>query len=341
MDRKYRSVVVTRYGGPEVLQVMENDLRAPAAGEARIKVLAASVCRPEVTTRRGEALYSGTPLVKKPPFVPGYSVIGIVDAVGPGVQSVAPGDRVGAMTIFGGYSEYIYWKSNRLIPVPETVDPGEAVPLILNYIVAYQTLHRAAKVKVGETALIIGASGGVGSALLELGQLTGLKMYGVASRSKQELICRYGATPIDYRTQDFAAVMRQAEPEGIDVVLDGMMTIETVRGGLSLLRHGGRQVSFGEPAGFAVLFRILGMMLATKLFSRDKSFQLYGTSTYTVIDKSPYLKDWITLFQWLAAGKIRPVIMQRFPILEAARANAMLESGAVAGNVVLVSPELL
>jgi NADPH:quinone reductase-like Zn-dependent oxidoreductase len=214
------------------------------------------------------------------------------------------------------------------------------VTLILNYLVAYQALHRAAKVKAGETALIIGASGGVGSALLELGRLAGLKMYGVASRSKHSLICEQGAFPIDYHSQDFAAVVRQAEPRGIDVVLDGMMTVETVRGGLSLLRRGGRQVSFGEPASIAALFRILGILLASKLFPRGKSFQLYGTSIYFLGNRKPFLEDWSTLFQWLEAGKIKPVIMQRFPILEAAQANALLETGAVTGNLVLLAPEL-
>jgi NADPH:quinone reductase-like Zn-dependent oxidoreductase len=130
---KYRSVIVTRIGGPEVLHVVENDLRAPATGEVRIKVLAAAVSRPDITVRTGEALYSGTPLGQKVPFVPGYAVIGDVDAVGAGVSEAAVGDRVGVLSIVGGYSEVLYWKSDRLIPVPPTLDPAEAVPLILSH----------------------------------------------------------------------------------------------------------------------------------------------------------------------------------------------------------------
>ncbi|HLE72633.1 MAG TPA: alcohol dehydrogenase catalytic domain-containing protein, partial [Anaerolineales bacterium] len=209
---KYKSVIATRTGPPEVLQVIENDLRPPAAGEVRIKVLAASVCRPDITVRTGEALYSGTPLGQKVPFVPGYSIIGVVDALGAGVTEVAVGDRVGALTVAGGYAEYLYWKSDRLIPVPTTLDPAEAVTLILNYIVAYQAMHRSAKVKDGDKVLIIGASGGIGTALLQVGKVAGLRMYGIASKSKHNILTEYGATPIDYHTQDFVEVIRQAEP---------------------------------------------------------------------------------------------------------------------------------
>lgn len=339
---KYKRVIVTKFGGPEVLQVVEDDLREPSTGEARIKVLAASVSRPDITVRSGEALYSGTPLGHKPPFTPGYAIIGDVDAVGEGVKEVAPGDRVGALTVIGGYSEYLYWKSDRLIPVPKDVNPGEAVPLILNYIVAYQTLYRAAKVKAGEKALIIGASGGIGTALLQLGRLAGLKMYGIASQSKHAVLLEYGATPIDYRKQDFVEVIRQAEPQGIDVVLDGMMRPDMMRKAFSLLWRGGRMVSFGEPAGgLPALLRVLGIFLAVNLLPNGKSLKLYGTSAFSMNGYKALLEDWATLFRLLQEGKIKPVIEKKFPILQAAEANALLERGTVVGNVVLVSPELM
>ena len=338
---KYKSVIVTRTGPPEVLQVMENALRPPAAGEVRIKVLAASVCRPDITVRTGEALYSGTPLGQKVPFVQGYSIIGVVDALGAGVTEVAVGDRVGALTVVGGYAEYLYWKCDRLIPVPTTRDPAEAVTLILNYIVAYQAMHRSAKVKDGDKVLIIGASGGIGTALLQLGNLAGLKMYGIASKSKHNILTEYGATPIDYHTQDFVEVIRQAEPDGLDVVLDGMMRLDYIRQGLALLRRGGRLVSFGEPAGLPELFRILATFITVNLLPNGKSFKLYGTSFYFLGDKKPYLEDWATLFKLLEEGKIKPVIEKKFPILEAAQANELLESGQVTGNVVLLAPALL
>ena len=155
----YKSGIVTRTGSPDALQVVENVLRVPAKGEARIRVLAAAVSHPDITVRTGQSLYSGTPLGQKIPFVPGYAVIGDVDAVGEGVTGITPGNRVGALTVTGGYTEVLYWRSDRLIPVPSTVDPAEAVTLVLNYLVAYQTLHRSAKVKAGDKVLIIGASG--------------------------------------------------------------------------------------------------------------------------------------------------------------------------------------
>jgi NADPH:quinone reductase-like Zn-dependent oxidoreductase len=338
---KYKRILVSQHGGPEVLQIVENELRPPADREVRIKVLAASVSRPDVTVRRGEALYTGTPLAQKLPFTPGYAVIGEVDAVGADVRAAAVGDRVGVLTVTGGYTEYLYWRSDRLIPVLVHVNPAEAVTLILNYLVAYQTLHRVAKVEAGEKALIIGASGGIGTALLQLGRLADLKMYAVASKNKHSILIEYGAMPIDYHSQDFVEEIHQAEPEGLDVVLDGMMRLATILHSLSLLHHGGRMVSFGEPAGFSELFHILATVVSFNLQPNRKSFSLYGTSTYFLGNRKPYLEDWSILFKLLEEGKLRPVIAAKFPILEAAHANRLLESGQVVGNVVLVAPELL
>jgi NADPH:quinone reductase-like Zn-dependent oxidoreductase len=337
----YKSILVARYGGPEVLQLVEKDLRPPANGEVRIKVLAAAVSRPDVTVRRGEALYTGTPLEQKLPFTPGYAVIGDVDTVGKGVSESLVGKRVGVLTVTGGYTEVLYWKSDRLIPVPVDLDPAEAVPLILNYIVAYQVMHRAAKVKAGEKVLIIGASGGIGTALLQLGQLAGLKMYALASKEKHPTLREYGATPIDYRAQDYADFIRSREPNGLDTAFDGMSRPDYIRGGLSLLRRGGRLVSYGEPDSFSTLGNILWRLVTVNLTPNGKSFSLYGTSFYFVGDKRPFLEDWATLFRLLQEGKIKPVIARRFPLVEAAEANRLLESGRVTGNVVLLAPELL
>jgi NADPH:quinone reductase-like Zn-dependent oxidoreductase len=338
---KYRSLIIRKHGGPEVIQVVENDLRLPRKGEVRIRVQAASVSRPDVTARRGEALWSGTFLEKKLPFTPGYSVIGQVDAVGEGVTQVHPGDQVGALTVTGGYTEVLYWRADRLIHIPVALDPAQAVTLILNYIVAYQSMHRVARAQHGEKSLIIGASGGIGTALLQLGQLAGLEMYAIASKEKHAILTEYAAIPIDYRSQDFAEFIHPREPAGLDIVLDGMMRLDMMRKSLALLKHGGRLVSFGEPASRSELVRILGLALRTNLPGNSKSLSLYGTSTYFLFNQRPYLEDWATLFRLLGEGKIKPIIAARFPILQAAEANALLESGQVVGNVVLLGPELV
>lgn len=331
---RYKSVVVTRKGGPEALQVVETGLRPPSDGEARIKVLATPVCLPDVQAR-----YGHTPIAPKIPFVPGYAIVGDVDAVGEGVTSAGVGDRVAALTVSGGYAEYITLDEDDLIPVPKTLDPAEAVILILNYIVAYQTMHRSAKVKAGDKVLIIGASGGVGTALLQLGELADLTMYGIASASKHHILNEYGATPIDYHTQDFVEVIREAEPDGLDAVFDGMVWGYLDRG-FSLLRRGGTWVQYGNPLRFSGLLGLLGRLVLFNVVPDGRSLKLYGTTT-SKFGRGRYLEDWAALFKLLEEGKINPVIMAKFPILEAAQANALLESGQVTGNVVLVAPELL
>jgi NADPH:quinone reductase-like Zn-dependent oxidoreductase len=338
---KYKSVRVARRGGPEVLEVVENDLRPPSTGEVRVKVLATPVCGPDVQARYGQ-----TPIPPRLPFVPGYAVVGTVDAIGHSKRSsgddaagLAVGDHVAALTIFGGYAEYIYLHREALIPMPATLDPAEAATLILNYIVAYQTLHRAAKVEAGDKVLVIGASGGVGMALLDLGRLAGLTMYGLASTSKHHILEEFGATPIDYRTQDFVEVIRQAEPSGLDAVFDGMIWGYLDRG-FSLLKRGGTWVQYGNPLSFSGLLRLLSRLVLFNVLPNGRTLKLYGTTT-SKFGRSRFLEDWAILFRLLEEGKIEPVIAKRFPILEAVQANTLLESGQVIGNVVLLAPELL
>jgi NADPH:quinone reductase-like Zn-dependent oxidoreductase len=328
----YKSIVVTKRGGPEVLQVVENDLRPPSAGEARVKILATGVCQDDVAVRVGNR-----PFLARVPFVPGYTMVGVVDAIGPGVTRVAEGDRVGALTQLGSHAEYIYWDAEKLVQVPTSLDPAEAVTLILNYLVPYQVLHRVVHVKPGDKVLIVGASGGVGTAFLQLGKLAGLTMYGLASKSKHHVLAEYGATPIDYRTQDFVEVLRQAEPEGIDYVFNGMAD-EYFERGLAVLRRGGVLVHYGGPQSFGGFLRLVAKLIGLTLLPNGKSIKGYGTHR---VDQQVLVEDWPALFRLLAEGKIRPIIVARFPILEAARANALLESGQVVGNVVLLAPELL
>jgi NADPH:quinone reductase-like Zn-dependent oxidoreductase len=327
---KYKSNVVTKRGGPEVIQVMEQALRPPAEGEARIKVQAAAVVQDDVAARVGNR-----PVLRKPPFVPGYSCLGYVDAIGAGVSNVAVGDRVAALTNYESHAEYLYWQADKLVHVPERLDSAKAVTLVLNYLVAYQALHRVAKVKSGDRVLIVGASGGCGTAFLQLGQLAGLKMYGLASPSKHPILTQYGAIPIDYHTQDFVKVIREREPGGIEVVFNGMAE-EYFSRGLAVLRRSGVLVHYGAPQSFARLWVLVGRLLLNNLLPNGKTVLGYGTHR---VDFALLQEDWATLFRLLEEGKIDPIIAETFPILEAAKANVLLESGRVTGNVVLLSPE--
>lgn len=328
----YRSVVVTQRGGPEFLKVIENPRRAPLQGEVRVKVLSAPVSLPDI-----EARYGRSPFKIKAPFVPGYAIVGDIDAIGEGIENTSVGDRVAAMTVYGGYSEYSYIREDQLIPVPPALDPVEVAPLILNYIVAYQTLHRSAQVKPGDKVLIIGASGGIGTAFLQLGKLADLSMYGLASRKKHEILSNYGAIPIDYRSQDFEEVIREAEPDGLDAIFDGVGR-DYIGRSFSLLKPGGTYVGYSNPQSLSGMFRYLGRVLWLNLLPNGRSAKFYGTGI-SRLNKRPFLEDWAVLFKLLEAGKIHPIIAARYPLLEAARANQQLEGGDVIGNIVLMATE--
>jgi NADPH:quinone reductase-like Zn-dependent oxidoreductase len=332
---KYKSVVATKRGGPDVLQIIENDLREPTATEARIKVLATGVGGTDINYRYGKSPFS-----PKVPFAPGYEITGVVDAIGDGVTKVAVGDRVAALTGHGGYSEMIYLGQEHLVLVPQSLDPAEVVTVVLNYVSAYQMLHRVAKVKTGDKIFINGASGGVGTALLQLGKLAGLKMFGTASQHKLDTLTNLGAIPIDYRTQDFVEVIRRAEPEGLDFVFEGMGGEYTDRA-LTVLRRSGKLVTYAAPTGLGTL--ILGLLKLTyfNLLPNGKSIEFYGITLIYMRDKKPFMEDLPQLFKLLEDGKIRPLIEAKFPLLEARKANELLESGQVTGNLVLLAPELL
>jgi NADPH:quinone reductase-like Zn-dependent oxidoreductase len=325
---KYKSVIVAARGGPENLQVVEKELHPPTPGEARVKILATPVTQDDVAVRRGNR-----PWLAEIPFTPGYSIIGIVDEIGQGVSQVSVGDHVVALTNFGGYAEYLDWPAEKLVHVPENLDPVKAVTLILNYLVAYQILHRVAKVKAGDKVLIVGASGGCGTAFLQLGKIAGLKMYGLASASKHEILLKNGAIPIDYCTQDVVEVLRESEPEDINYVFNGMFE-GYVQRGLSLLQKGGVLVQYGAPESKSQFWKFVYQYLTTNLLPNGKKIAGYGTHRLGV---ELFEEDWTALFKLLAQGQIDPVIAAQFHLEEAAKANELLESGQVVGNIVLVT----
>ena len=194
-----KRVVVDHYGGPEVLKVVEEADPRPAPGEVRVRVLAAGVSFTDSQLRAGTYIPGGP----KPPFTPGYELVGVVEELGAGCSRLKVGDRIGALTVWGADAERVCVPETYAVEVPEDLDPAEVVSLVLPYMTAYQVLHRTAMVKRGETLLVHGAAGRVGIAMLELAALAGLRVFGTASARDRENVERLGAVAIDYRNEDF------------------------------------------------------------------------------------------------------------------------------------------
>src|SRR2546425_9528286 len=173
---RHTHVVVTHYGGPEALRVVEEECPEPKDGEVLVRVLAAGVSLPDLMMREG--LHPETPPL---PFTPGWDLIGVVDRLGYGISGIEPGQIVAALPISGAYAEFVCLPQRELVPVPSGLDAAEAVSLVLNYVTADQMLHRSAQVRSGQRVLSHGAAGGGGTALLQLGRLAGLEMYGTCS----------------------------------------------------------------------------------------------------------------------------------------------------------------
>jgi NADPH:quinone reductase-like Zn-dependent oxidoreductase len=338
MSMKYHRVVVTRHGGPDVLQMVEEDLPEPQAGQVRVKVLAAGVSAYDLMFRRA-AWLPGTPPV---PFTLGTDVVGVVDKLGQGVSTVEPGQMVAGATFsldsLGGYTESICLPESDLVPAPSGVDPAEAVCVVINYLTAHMALHRVANVRSGERVLIHGAAGGVGTALLQLGKLAGLEMYGTASKHNHEFVSALGATPIDYRTENFVKRIRALTGGGADVVFDPIGGARQVWRSHRAVRKGGRLVWFGVAAtkkrGLGVIPFTLLMVGLLKLAPGGKRAPLFPDLAE---DNAWYRETLAELLDLLAAGKIKPVVAERIPLAEAARAHEMLERGGYAGKVVLVT----
>src|SRR5215475_7646589 len=235
---RHKRIIVTHYGGPDALRVVEEECPEPKAGEVRVSVLAAGVALPDLLMREG--VHPETPRL---PFTPGWDLVGMVDRLGAGVSGLAPGQLVAALPITGAYAEFVCLPQRELVPVPAGLDAAEAVSLVLNYITAYQMLHRSAAVRPGQRVLIHGASGGVGSALLQLGRLAGLEMYGTCS-SRASAVSDLGAIPIDYQHQDFVKEIHRLTSEGVDVVFDGIGGRHMWRS-RKALRPGGKVVVYG------------------------------------------------------------------------------------------------
>jgi NADPH:quinone reductase-like Zn-dependent oxidoreductase len=337
-DTKCHRIVVTAHGGPEVLQVLAEDLPEPRAGEVRVQTLAAGVSAYDLM-HRSSGLLPGTPRV---PFTLGEDVVGVVDKLGEGVSTLERGQMVAGATwaigFGGGYSDFICLPASELVPVPPGANPAEAVCVVVNYLTAYMAMHRTAAVRSGQRVLVHGAAGGVGTALLQLGKLAELEMYGTASRRNHELVSALGATPIDYRAEDFVERIRELTGDGVDVVFDPIGGAGQLRRSYRALRRGGRLVWFGVAAakksGLRVIPLTLSMVFLLKLIPDGRQVPLAPDLSK---DNAWYRQTLAELLDLLAAGKIRPVVAECIPLAEASRAHELLERGGYAGKVVLVA----
>jgi NADPH:quinone reductase-like Zn-dependent oxidoreductase len=330
-------VVITARGGPEVLELVEEEIPFPGPGQVRVKNLASGVAYADILMRHG--LYPKTPPF---PFAPGYDIVGDLDAVGAGVQDFSIGQRVAALTMTGGYAQYTIVPAAHLVAAPPGLDPAEAVSLVLNYVTAYQMLHRFGHLHAGQSMLIHGAAGGVGSAALQLGKIAGLEMFGTASKAKHELVRALGATPIDYRSENFAERTRQLAPGGVDCVLDpigGKNWLASYK----CLRPGGTLACYGASVGMAegklaagIGFAILGFL---KLFPAGRHAYWYNVKALRDEHPDWFREDLGKLFGLLAARQIQPLLAAKLPLREAAEANRLLEQAQVAGKIVLLPQE--
>ena len=343
---KHTRIIVTHYGGPEALQVVEEECPEPKNGEVRVRVLAAGVSLPDVMMREG--IHPETPRV---PFTPGWDLVGVVDRLGDGVSGVEAGLMVAALPISGAYAEFVCLPQRELVPVPSGLDAAEAVSLVLNYVTAYQMLHRSASVTRGQRVLIHGAAGGVGSALLQLGGLAGLEMYGTCSSSGASVVSDLGGIPIDYRRTSFVEETRRLTGEGVDVVFDGIGGSHIWRS-RTALRPGGRVVAYGLTSSLREGRLASGHSGRRQRFREIRIFGLYIAGGWLLPGRKrvvPYSIQWLkrmkpavfredlmALLDLLRQERIKPLIARRFPLAEAREAQELLGKGGVRGKVVLV-----
>jgi NADPH2:quinone reductase len=320
------------------LQVVEEDLPEPQAGEVRVKVLAAGVSAFDLMFRRSGSL-PGTPRV---PFTLGEDIVGVVDKLGEDVSTLELGQGVAGATfclgVGGGYAEFVCLPASELVPVPSGVDSAEAVCVVVNYLTAHMAMHRTASMQSGERILVHGAAGGVGTALLELGKLAGMEMYGTASKYNHELVSELGATPIDYRTEDFVERIRSLTGDGVDAVFDPIGGARQLWRSYRTLRKGGRLVWFGVAATKKQGLRVIPLTLLIRtLLALIPDGKQAPLTPDLGKDKAWYRETLTQLLDLQAKGSIKPVVADRIPLVDAARAHELLERGGYAGKVVLVT----
>jgi NADPH:quinone reductase-like Zn-dependent oxidoreductase len=329
----YRAIQLQGKGGLDQLKLVELPLEPPKPGELRIKVRAAGAGFTDITMRTSKYLFA-----PPWPFVLGYEVVGDVDALGDGVTGFRIGQRVCALTVHGAWAEYLTREADHFVPVPDGVDDGEAVALILNYVTAYQMVHRSAHVQPGQLVLVSGANGGVGTALLELCRIQGVRAVGAVSTQHFDYVRELGGEPIESRTRPLDVAVHEKFPDGVDVafdVLGGSATREHIRA----TKKGGIVVGYGfmraRETRLGALRTFASLYLGARLAGRRGTF--YGITALYRKDKQPLKEDLPKLLAMLAQKQLSPRIAARLPLLDGRRAQELLEKGGVTGKIVLVA----
>lgn len=341
-----RAIVITRHGGPEVLEVQERPDPQVAAGEVRIAVRAAGINFADLLARTG--MYPDAP---KPPCVVGYEVAGEVESVGEGVEAVSVGDRVMAGTRFGGYAELVSVPATEVLPLPAALsfEQGAAVPV--NYATAYAGIVIMGGLREGDRILIHAAAGGVGIAATQIAKQRGAEVFGTASASKHDAIRVQGVEhPIDYRGRDFEVeVNRITGGQGIDVAFDAIGP-SSFRKDYRLLRSGGRLVCYGvsevqtgEGRNLQGLIKgMLSMTTATMpwwkgMLMMGENKGVFGLNVLAWWDREGSLARVIDpLTEDLRAGLIAPVVAEAFPFDRAPDAHRFIHERRNIGKVVLI-----
>lgn len=332
MAQTYRALMLTKAGGTRVLQCVVLPIEQPGAGQLRVRVHAAGVGSPELIMRAGQYAYA-----PKMPFVPGYEIAGVIDAIGEGVTGFEVGQRVAALTLYGGYGELLMGEAMQFLPIPDEVSDVEAAAVILNYVTAWQMIHRVANVQSGQSALVIGAAGGVGTALLQLLRLAGAKTYGAAPSNGQCAIRKFGATPIDDHAGPIDRLIHAFEPQGVDHVFDATgganvgLCIRATRRGGTIVANG-----FMSTQGRLATLALFVTLLVRARVSRRRG-AWYGITLRYRKDPKPVREDLPKIFALVANKEIDPLVSQTYPLLDAKRVMELLATGAVAGTIVLTS----
>ena len=336
-----RAVWITRPAGPEALEVRETADPEPGPGQVRIRVRAAGLNFAEVMAAQG--LYPDAP---KPPCVVGYEVAGVIDALGEGPQGHAAGERVLALTHFGGHADVVCVPAEQVLPMPDAMSFEEAGAIPVSYLTAYHMLFRVAGVRPGERVLVHMAAGGVGTAVLQLCRtVEDLEVFGTASAAKHDVLKAEGcAHPIDYHATDYAAeVRRLTAGQGVDIVLDPLGGHDW-RKGLKLLRPCGRLVAYGfanlasgqrhRPA--RLVSQVAGIPLLTPLQLMNHNRTVSGVNIGHLWGQVAILREELqaVLALW-DQGRVKPLIDTTYPFAEAAAAHRRILQHQNTGKIVL------